>query len=145
MARPGWYWDDSYNPVSGCWVKISPGCENCYGADDAGGLQSATGIELYQGITERDAQGRWAYNSRVKALPPGHPDWTWPLRCRGVPNPILGPNRPAIIFVCIECDLFWVKRPSAIIQQVIDVMDMSNHIGLFLNKIVKRYREFFAT
>jgi protein gp37 len=123
---------------------MSDGCDNCYGAADAGGLQTETGIELYQGITKRAKDGRYFYNGILKARPPGHRDWTWPLRFRGVPNPILGRGQPSIIFVCIECDLLEANRPAAVIQQVVDTMAICDHIGLFVNKNVIRYREFFA-
>jgi protein gp37 len=141
MAKAGWYWDCSFNPVAGC-CEMSPGCRFCYSKHEIVTLHRETEAQLYADITTWLKGEPW-FNGWTTAQSPGR-GWYWPLFFRGVPNPVLGPGQPSIIFVCDMSDLLYAYRPAAHIQQVVDVMDLCGHVGLFLNKTVYRYAEFFA-
>jgi protein gp37 len=122
---------------------MSPGCLNCYAKREIVTLHRETEALLYADITTWINGEPW-FNGWVTAQSPGR-DWYWPLRFRGVSSPVLGVGRPSIIFVCDMSDLLLKVRPAAHIQPVVDVMDLCGHCGLFLNKTVSPYAEFFAT
>lgn len=139
-------WDAEWEPVSGC-RPLSPGCDRCYAAALAGTLHQRAGSRgvvrpLYAGITHA-GQGQLTYNGMLKALPPGHPSWTWPLRWRGARCPVLGPGAPSLIFVGSMADLFLPSRPREIIDDVIRTVALSPHIALLVNKSVRAMTAYF--
>jgi Protein of unknown function (DUF5131) len=131
-VHPDRYWDDSWNPVSGCSL-VSPGCTNCFAQRHIGDLIASHDVALYRGVTDF-VNGHHVFNGTLKNQEPGDKDWTWPLRWPGVPHPVLGPSQPSVVFVVVIGDLFHEHRPTSIIEQVVDTMDLSDHIGLFLTK-----------
>jgi protein gp37 len=137
----GWWWDKTWNPVSGCSL-VSPGCENCFSARDVATLQTATNIPHYLGITDQ-INGRYRFNGMLKKRAPGHHDWIWPLSWRGAERPVLGPNGPSLIFVVVNGDLFHEDRPTAIINRVVATIAQSEHIGLLVTKRAHVMANFF--
>jgi protein gp37 len=141
MAKPGWWWDASWNVAGGCSL-VSPGCLNCYAARAAATLQTATDIPLYLGTTDQ-VNGRYVFNDKLTVLTPGHDLWTSPLKWPGAARPVMGRGRPSLIFVSDMADLFREARPTAIINRVLATIAASDHIGLVLTKRPKRMLEFF--
>lgn len=131
-AKPGWWWDASWNAVGGC-KPVSPGCLNCYAARAAATLQTETDIPLYRGVTNR-VDVRYVFNDKLTVLTPGHKLWTSPLKWPGAARPVMGRGRPSLIFVSDMADLFHEDRPTAIITRALATIAASDHIGLLLTK-----------
>lgn len=143
INRAGVEWTDaSWDPVGGC-SRASPGCFNCYAETTAGTSQVTHQIALYLGVTDW-VRGRPRFNGHLTELEPGHPSWSWPLRWRGAPNPVLGPGQPSLLFVGNMADLFHEKRSVAVIDRVVDTVAMSRHVGLFLTRRARRATDYFS-
>jgi protein gp37 len=140
MAEPridAW-WDASWNVVGGC-SPVSIGCRRCYAALLSGTQQSS--VPLYRGTTEM-VRGRPVFNGKLTVWPPNHPTWRWPLKWKGVEDPLLGPGQPSLIFVGDMSDVFHERRPVTDIDQVVSAIAWSRHIGLLLTKradVMARY------
>jgi len=143
--RPGdtCWWDESWNPLSGCRPK-GPGCRNCYAA-----LQIVSGLHqktpLYDGIVEKGH-----FNGKTNVLPPWHPDWNWPLDWPGAEHPVLerqyGPGAPSLIFIVDMGDLFFEGHPTSRIDQVVGTIVLSEHehIGELCTRRPDRMAQYFA-
>jgi protein gp37 len=57
----------------------------------------------------------------------------------------MGPGKPSLIFVVVLGDLFYTKRPTAIIDKVVATIASSKHIGLLVTKYVDQMAAYFAT
>lgn len=141
-------WDAEWEPVSGC-RPLSPGCDHCYSAALTGTLHQRAGSRavvrpMYAGITEED-QGQHRFNGVLRALPPGHPGWTWPLRWQGARHPVLGPGAPSLVFVSSMADLFLPTRPREIIENVIHTVALSPHTALLVNKSARTMTTYFSS
>lgn len=141
MAKPGWWWDASWNVAGGCSL-VSPGCLNCYAARAAATLQTETNIPLYLGTTDL-VNGRYVFNNKLTVLTPGHDLWISPLDWPGAQHPVLGRGQPSLIFMSDMADLFHEDRPIAIINRAVATVAASDHIGLLLTKRPQRMLEFF--
>jgi len=142
MAYPtGVEWTDAtWNPIGGC-SYASTGCRFCYAALLAGTQQAD--VPLYAGTTNR-VKGRPVHNGHLTVLPPGHPNWIWPLTWPGAILPRLGLGQPSLIFVGDMSDLFHERRPIWVIDQVVGTIIASRHIGLLLTKRVDVMAAYFA-
>ena len=143
---PSAWWDQSWNPTAGC-APVDPDCANCYAAKQAGTIHQRAGAKrevrlLYDGITDL-IDGRPVFNGRTTRLPPGHPSWSFPLIYPGAYRPVLGPNRPSLIFVGDMSDLFF-RQPTRIIDKVVGTIAASPHIGLLLTRRAGRMRAYFT-
>jgi protein gp37 len=143
---PSAWWDQSWNPTAGC-APVDPDCANCYAAKQAGTIHQRAGAKrevrlLYDGITDL-IDGRPVFNGRTTRLPPGHPSWVFPLIYPGAYRPVLGPNRPSLIFVGDMSDLFF-RQPTRIIHKVVGTIAASRHIGLLLTGRPGRMRAYFT-
>jgi protein gp37 len=148
MARRYDWWDKTWNPVGGC-RPVSDGCKFCYAAKQAATLhQEATAsrrvVPLYAGTVKRVKGGRYVFNGRLTALKPGHKGWTWPLRWSGARRPLLGPNKPSLIFVGDMTDVFVENRPKSDIDRTLGTIALSEHIGMVLTKRPNRVAEYFS-
>jgi protein gp37 len=142
QSRGGNWWDESWNPVGGC-SPVSPGCRNCYAARLAATQHTSRQVPLYLGTTDfRNEKPR--FNGRLTALPTGHPEWVRPLKWEGASHPLLGPGQPSLIFVGSMTDVFHEERPVADIDKVVDMINLSDHIGLLLTKRAHQLAEYFA-
>lgn len=128
----GRWWDATWNTVGGC-ALISPGCLNCYAARSAGTLQTSTETALYLGTTQRRGD-RYSFNGKLTALPPEHPNWTFPLDWKGAAEPLLGPGQPSLLWVADMADLFLPGRRKEDIDRTIGTLVISPNIGLILTK-----------
>jgi protein gp37 len=137
----GHYWDETLNVVGGCVIADSS-CKYCYAALDAGTLQEGTDIELWLDTTEY-RNGRWTWNGRLTVLRPDHPRWTFPLRWKGSPEPLLGDGKPSLLWLNSMADLFVPnpERPDEphpmrveAIDRILKIVVLSPHIGLVLTK-----------
>jgi protein gp37 len=138
-----WWWDHAWDPVAGC-KPISPGCTNCFAPRWIGTLHASQDIALYRGVTKQ-VNGRHVFTGKLKALPPRHPGWIWPLTWPGAEFPVMGPGQPSLIFVVVLGDLFYRDRPTAIIDKVVATIVSSRHIGLLVTKYVDQMARYFAT
>jgi protein gp37 len=111
--------DATWNPIGGCSIK-SPGCINCYAQALAGTRLSKH--PLYAGTTDVAANGRPVFNGRLTSAPEDAQVWTWPLRWRGAPAPLLGPGQPSTIFVGDMSDLFHERRERPAIDKIFGLM-----------------------
>lgn len=146
MVRSLWYWDASLNLVAGC-LPVSPGCGNCFAPFRAGTLLQQSGaardeIKLYVDTTKL-ANGRPVHSGHATALPPGDEKWTWALRWGGASEPVMGPGKPSVIFVCDMSDLFYERHSTEIIDRILSTIALSSHIGLVLTRRVHRMCEYF--
>lgn len=116
MASSKIEWTDStWNPVTGC-TKISSGCYNCYAERMAIRLK---------------AMGQPNYSEGFKVVCHEH-QLELPLKWK----------KPRMIFVNSMSDLFHEKVPTAFIQRVFEVMNLSHwHIFQVLTKRAERLRE----
>lgn len=136
-AKTSIEWTDAtWNPIGGCAIK-SPGCTNCY-AQSLAGTRLAR-HPLYAGTTDT-VKGKHVFNGKLTAAADDHPVWTWPLKWRGAKEPILGPNKPSLIFVGDMSDLFHEDRPAADIDRVMAVAALSPHVMQLLTKRSDRMR-----
>jgi protein gp37 len=139
-SRGGNWWDGNWSPVGGC-SPVSPGCKNCYAAEIA--AKQRHQIPLYLGATDfRNEKPR--FNGHLTALPAGHPGWVWPLTWPGAHRPLLGPGQPSLIFVGAMTDIFHENRPEADIDKVVEMIGLSDHVGLLLTKRALRMAQYFA-
>ena len=76
------------------------------------------------------AEGRHTFNGTLHELPPGHPQWTFPLGWKGAPRPLLGPGRPSLIFVGDMAENFLPERSKAVLDLTFGTLASSDHIGL---------------
>jgi protein gp37 len=138
-----WWWDHTWNPVGGCSLA-SPGCTNCYAAQEAGTKTwpYARSARLHDGVTIVRAKRR-IFNGKLTVAPEGHHLWTWPLDWRGAKYPKLGLGRPSLIFVGDMSDVFHEDRPAEVLDRVCATLAMSDHIGLLLTKRTARMAEYF--
>jgi protein gp37 len=138
------WWDVTWNATGGCTPE-SPGCTNCYAAQIAGTKTwpYAGSAGVHDGVTVVKDRRR-IFNGKITAAPPGHPLWTWPLRCSGARRPKLGPGRPSLIFVGDMSDVFHEGRPDAIIERVCGTIATSDHIGLLLTKRARRMADYLT-
>jgi protein gp37 len=146
----GRWWDDTLNVVGGC-VIADTSCYYCYAPLDAGTLQSATDIELWKDTTVW-RNGRWTWNGRLTVLRPDHPTWTFPLRWKGSPEPLLGDGKPSLLWLNSMADLFVPdpERPDEphpmrieAINRILKIVVLSPHIGLVLTKYPKVMAKYF--
>jgi protein gp37 len=137
-----WWWDASWNPVGGC-SYVSPGCKNCFVPSWLASHTHTHREDIHRDVITR-ANGRAIFNSKLTALPDGHPLWTWPLTWLGAERPKLGPGKPSLIFVADMSDLFHEQRPDEIIDRVCATIALSDHIGLLITKRTRRMAEYFA-
>jgi protein gp37 len=137
----GHWWDETLNVVGGC-VIADTSCVNCYAPPDAAGIQTATDIELWLDTTVW-RNGRWTWNGRLTVLRPDHPTWTFPLRWKGSPEPLLGDGKPSLLWLNSMADLFIPnpERPDEphpmrveAIDRILKIAALSPHIGLVLTK-----------
>jgi protein gp37 len=142
MGRPGSYWDNTWNPESGCSIE-SEGCAFCY-APRWAELQLTRGVTWHSDVITWNKDGRPVFTGKMGSLPPGHPGWTWPLRWKGAAHPKLGPGKPSLIFVACMSDLFHEHRLIEIIDRVVATMVASPHIGLLLNKRASVMASYFS-
>lgn len=134
-------WTDStWNVVGGCSIE-SPGCINCYAQKLCG--TRLKHHPLYAGTTDI-VKGKPVFNGELTVRHLDHPSWTWPLRWRGAKKPLLGPGEPSTIFVGDMSDLFHERRPLEVIDRIIAVLLLSNHIGQLLTKRAYIADEYFA-
>jgi protein gp37 len=100
-------------------------------------------VPLYQDTADFRNE-KPVFNGHLTALPAEHPEWVWPLKYSGADRPLLGPGQPSLIFVGSMTDIFHEDRPVADIDKVVDIITLSNHIGLLLTKRTQRLAEYFA-
>lgn len=124
--------DATWNPVGGCSIT-SPACGPCYAQALAGGPRLRH-HPLYAGTTTPTLKGKPVFNGTLTALPVGHPGWTWPLRWRGAPKPLLGPGKPSLIFLADMSDLFHEDRDLETIDRTVASILYSRHVGQLLTK-----------
>jgi protein gp37 len=160
MAKPlggdAW-WDESWNPVGGC-SPVSPGCKNCYAAQEAGTKTwpFAGSAGIHDGVTVVENKRR-IFNGKLTVAPDRHPVWMMPIRWRGAEHPKLGPDKPSLIFVGDMSDLFikgrspedtsdlFIKgQPNEIISRVCGTIAQSEHIGQLLTKRTPRMAAYFT-
>ena len=141
VRKPSWWWDWSWNPVSGC-RPVSEGCRYCFIPP---WLHSHTweSETVHDGVTEV-RHGRPVWTGRITASPDGDPMWTWPLTWPRVDNPALGPGQPSLIFVVVTGDLFVTGRPAKHIDKVCATIAASEHIGLLVTKYTAEMADYFA-
>jgi protein gp37 len=128
----GRYWDATLNVVGGCEI-VDTSCYFCYAPPDAAGIQTVTGIELYDDTTMWK-DGRWTWNGRLTVAPPDHPAWSFPLDWPGAKNPVLGPGTPSIVWIGSMADIFHPGRPPEAVDRILSTVALSRHIGLVLTK-----------
>ena len=128
------WWDrPTWNPFGGCSLA-SPGCTNCYAAQEAGTKTwpYARSARVHDGVTIVKDKRR-IFNGKLTAAPDGHHLWTWPLKWRGAEHPKLGPGQPSLIFVGDMSDLFHEDRPVEIINRVCcDHRHIRSHRSVYL-------------
>ena len=107
---------ETWNPVTGCCTKISPGCEHCYAATMANRLK-AIGVKGYE-----NGFGLTLMPERL--------------------NRPLKRKKPTTYFVNSMSDLFHEDIPFEFIQKVFDVMDSTPHRFQILTKRPERMVEF---
>ena len=141
----GRYWDATLNVVGGC-VIADRSCSFCYAAPYAGGIHAATDIELYRGTVEW-RNGRWTWTGLLTKLPPDHPNHTFPLRWRGVEQPLLGFGKSSILWLNSMADFFVPGRPTEDFDSLLVNTAISPHniIGLILTKYPAQMVEYFST
>jgi protein gp37 len=132
MGRPGAYWEEVWNPITGCSIA-SEGCAFCY-APRWAELQLTRGVKWHSDVIRFDKNGDPKFTGEMGVLPPGHPGWTWPVRWKGAKEPKLGPSEPSLIFVADMSDLFHERRLIEHIDRVVTTMCASEHIGLMLTR-----------
>lgn len=95
MASKHIWWDDSWNPVTGCNDdRISPGCDNCYARE----------------MAEKRLRGKYGYPADEPFRVTVHPDkFNQPLHWK----------KPRRIFVCSMGDLFHKHVPYHVLCQVL--------------------------
>jgi protein gp37 len=141
VRKPSWWWDWSWNPVSGC-SPISTGCRYCFVPPwlHSHTWESAT---VHDGVTEV-RHGRPVWTGVIRTLPDGDPLWTFPLTWPGVDNPALGPGKPSLIFIDVTGDLFVTGRPAEDIDRVCATIAASEHIGLLVTKYTTEMAAYFT-
>jgi protein gp37 len=147
----GRWWDETLNVAGGC-VIADTSCYYCYAPPDAAGIQTATDIELWKDTTVW-RNGRWTWNGRLTVLRPDHPRWTFPLRWKGSPEPLLGDGKPSLLWLNSMADLF-VPNPERpedphpmrveAINRILKMVALSPHIGLVLTKYPTVMVKYFA-
>ena len=90
--------------------------------------------------------GRQTWSGRQTVLRPDHPTWTYPLRYKGSPEPLLGDGQPSLLWLNSMADLF-VPDPEhpdqphpmrrEAIDRILKITALSPHIGLILTKYPK--------
>src|SRR5262245_34812718 len=140
----GRYWDATVNVCGGCAMADS-GCYFCYAAPYAGGIHAAADLELYRGTVEW-RNGRWTWTGLLTKLPPDHPNHTFPLRWRGVEQPLLGPGKQSILWLNSMADLSVPGRPTEDFDRLLVNTAISPHniIGLILTKYPAQMVEYFS-
>jgi protein gp37 len=144
VRKPSWWWDWSWNPVSGC-KPISTGCRYCF-VPQWFRSHTWSSETVHDGVTGV-RRGHAVWNGETSALRNGHPLWTWPLTWPGVENPALGPGQPSLIFVVVAGDLFYTKRlkeHNEHIKRVCATIAASEHIGLLVTKYTAEMAAYFA-
>ncbi|KAB2918477.1 MAG: DUF5131 family protein [Hyphomicrobiaceae bacterium] len=131
--------DATWSTVGGCSIE-SPGCIHCYAQQLAG--TRLRKHPLYAGTTD-DGKGRPVFNGTMTVAAPEHPTWSWPVRWRGLKEPLLGPGQPSLIFVADMADLFHPDRPAEAIDRVLASIVYSHHIGQLLTKRPAVMRAYF--
>jgi protein gp37 len=146
----GRWWDETLNVVGGC-VIADTSCYYCYAPPDAGGIQTATDIELWLDTTVY-RNGRITWNGHLSVLRPDHPRWTFPLRWKGSPEPLLGDNRPSLLWINSMADLFVPdpERPDdphpmrvEAIDRILKMVVLSRHVALILTKYPRVMVKYF--
>ena len=143
----GRYWDATVNVVAGCEI-VDASCYFCYAPPYAAGIHAENDIELYLNTTVFK-NGRWTWNGNLTVLLPDNPNWTFPLRWRGVTPNVLelagqGKGKPSILWVNSMADLFHPGRPPEAIDHILQTVAISPHIGLILTKYCEQMVEYFA-
>ena len=92
-------------------------------------------MPLYDGVVDRVKGGGFVFNGKQTVLPPGHREWTMPLRWSGAKVPLLGPGKPSLIFVASMSEPFLAGRPQAILDRTFGTVALSKHIGQVLLRI----------
>jgi len=141
----GRYHDATVNVVGGC-VIADRSCYYCYAPPYAGGIHAANEVELYRG-TVVWRNGRWTWTGLLTKLPPDHPNHTFPLRWRGVEQPLLGPGKSSILWLNSMADFFVPGRPTEDFDSLLVNTAISPHniIGLILTKYPAQMVEYFST
>jgi protein gp37 len=140
--RHGRSWDATWNTCGGCRV-IDPSCEFCYAPWRCAGVQTATNTALHMGTTEQDDHGKHTWNGHLTHLPPDHPAWNFPLDWKGSAKPLLGAEKPSLIFIGSMADLFLPGRPPEIIDRTLTTVAHSHHIGEVLSRHTKPMSKYF--
>ena len=158
----GRYWDATLNVVGGCEFAhrfvdgrkiVDPSCVNCYAVTYAAGIHAKNEVELYRGTTERKgARDTWSGPDHLTVLVNDHRTWNEPLRWRGVTPNLLeldgqGKDKPSILWVNSEADLFHPGRPREAIDRILENVAISPHniIGLIVVKYCEQLVEYFST
>jgi protein gp37 len=139
------WWDrPTWNPFGGCFLA-SPGCTNCYAAQEAGTKTwpYARSARVHDGVTIEIGTRR-IFNGKLTAAPEGHHLWNWPLKWRGAKHPKLGAGQPSLIFVGDMSDLFHEDRDAEVINHVCSTIAISDHIGLLVTKRTARMADYFT-
>jgi protein gp37 len=141
------WWDHSWNPAIGC-EPCGPGCTFCYVppkvADFSHNAPWLAGAKRYADIVEVKGKKRPRFNGNARNLPPGHHEWTFPLRWAGPEHSKLGPGAPGLIFVTTMGDLLFEKQPDTVIDRVLSTVAVSKHIGLVVTRRSERARDYFS-
>ena len=138
----GRWWDATLNWVFGCKPPADSSCFFCYAAFEAAGLQDATNPN-YRGLTVF-RKGRKTWNGQQRWRDPDDPEWWAPFRL-SVPQPrLLGPDKPALLWVNSMADLFAPGIPLEIIDRIFVTVSLSPHIGLVLTKYPAPLVDYFG-
>jgi protein gp37 len=100
---------------------------------------------VYSGaLKAANRNGRRKWTGVLTALRDGDKMWNRPLTHPGVVNPALGPDKPNLISVVFQGDLFVEGRPKKDIDRVCATIAASKHIGLLLTKYTPQMAAYFG-
>jgi protein gp37 len=137
------WWDTSeYEFAFGC-RQVGEPCRHCWAPRRAGTLLASHDAANYRGLTKRTSDGRYVWNGKVRALPPGDPLWTFPLTYPGAEHPKLGDGMPSLMTINLMGDTFFEGHPDALIDRGLSTVAASKQIGLQLTRRTQRMLEYF--
>jgi len=141
--KPSWWWDWSWNPVSGC-IPVSEGCRDCW---SLAWLKCHTWKKptVYTGAIKEAVDGSIRWTGNLTALRAGDKYWDLPHTHPGVVNPALGDGKPNLIFTVVEGDLFVTGRPKEDIDRVCGTLAASEHIGQLCTKYTSQIVDYFTS
>jgi protein gp37 len=141
--KPSWWWDWSWNPVSGC-IPVSEGCRDCW---SLAWLKCHTWKKptVYTGAIREAVDGSIRWTGNLTALRAGDKYWDLPHTHPGVVNPALGDGKPNLIFTVVEGDLFVTGRPKEDIDRVCGTLAASEHIGQLCTKYTSQIVDYFTS